>query len=65
MVSQRCFSCNKKVGLLGFDCRCNNIYCSKCRYPEDHSCIFDHKNYGRELLKTELVKVVPKKIKEL
>lgn len=65
MTKQRCFSCNKKVGLLGFDCKCNNIYCSKCRMPEDHSCSFDHKTYAREVLKTGLIKVVPKKIEIL
>jgi len=65
MIKQQCFFCKKKVGILRFYCKCNNIYCSKCRHPEDHSCNFDYKNNGRELLKTELVKVVPKKFEEL
>jgi hemolysin activation/secretion protein len=33
----RCFSCNKKVGLLGFRCRCDYVFCSMHRYVSDHS----------------------------
>lgn len=39
----RCFSCKKKVGLLGFKCRCNFIFCSGHRHAGDHNCEFDYK----------------------
>ena len=41
--SNRCFICNKKVGLVTFTCKCNSIkfYCSKHRTPESHSCTYD------------------------
>lgn len=34
----RCFGCSKRVGLLGFECRCTHVFCSKCRMPENHDC---------------------------
>jgi len=39
----RCFICNKKVGLVTFTCKCSsiNLYCSKHRMPESHSCTYD------------------------
>ncbi|KAL3521460.1 hypothetical protein ACH5RR_019609 [Cinchona calisaya] len=43
----RCGCCNKKVGLLGFSCRCRGIFCSVHRYPEEHACIFDFKAQAR------------------
>ncbi|KAG6619004.1 hypothetical protein I3842_Q114300 [Carya illinoinensis] len=45
-----CKSCNKKVGLTGFDCRCGNVFCGMHRYPEEHACTVDFKAIGREVL---------------
>ncbi|CAN8275282.1 unnamed protein product [Cochlearia groenlandica] len=40
----RCKVCKKKVGLLGFDCRCGQVFCGSHRYPEEHSCLLDYKS---------------------
>ncbi|KAL5061099.1 hypothetical protein RYX36_032703 [Vicia faba] len=48
--TNRCKSCNKKVGLLGFSCRCGNLFCKKHRYPEEHACKVDLKEIGRQIL---------------
>ena len=60
--SKRCFCCNKKVGYLGFQCRCINMdnvpntFCTSCRFPrtncgdKGHDCNFDYKQLGRTLL---------------
>ncbi|KAJ9139966.1 hypothetical protein P3X46_030657 [Hevea brasiliensis] len=45
-----CSTCNKRVGLTGFECRCGNLFCGKHRYPEEHSCGFDYKAYAREIM---------------
>ena len=37
----RCFSCRKKIGLTGTECRCGYVFCGIHRYPEEHSCDFD------------------------
>jgi len=46
----RCWSCSKKVGLLGYDCRCGYIYCAQHRYAEDHECDYNFKEAGRQYL---------------
>lgn len=51
--NNRCHSCNKRVGLLGFSCRCRRMFCSGHRYPEEHACNFDHKAHGRIALSKE------------
>jgi hypothetical protein len=60
MVKKRCVCCNKKVGLLGFNCRClndddePNTFCAVCRIPrvnpsdDGHDCNFDYKELGRQ-----------------
>ncbi|KAI3877136.1 hypothetical protein MKX03_023846 [Papaver bracteatum] len=50
VAKNRCFSCNKKVGLTGIKCKCGSVFCSLHRYPEKHSCDFDYKSVGRETL---------------
>jgi hypothetical protein len=50
----RCFVCNKKVGLTGIECRCEGVYCGVHRYPSQHACAFDHKEHDRANLKTTL-----------
>ncbi|KAI3838522.1 hypothetical protein MKW92_046961 [Papaver armeniacum] len=50
VVKNRCFSCNKKVGLTGIKCKCGSVFCSMHRYPEKHSCDFDYKAAGKETI---------------
>lgn len=62
MVKKRCTCCNKKVGLLGFPCRCinskndPNIFCADCRVPrtnpsdKGHDCNYDYKKLGRKII---------------
>jgi len=44
----RCWTCNKKIGLTGFQCRCGYFYCPGHRYADQHSCPFDYKKMGRD-----------------
>ena len=50
----RCFVCNKKVGLTGIECRCEGMFCGVHRYPSQHACTFNHKEHDRANLKTTL-----------
>lgn len=52
-TTNRCHICNKKVGLLGFTCRCGGRFCGVHRYPEVHSCKWDFKTSGRVVLAKE------------
>ncbi|KAK9047987.1 hypothetical protein SSX86_033051 [Deinandra increscens subsp. villosa] len=49
-VSNRCVRCNKKVGVMGFKCRCGETFCGSHRYPEEHDCEFDFKRTGRDAI---------------
>lgn len=44
----RCSSCQKRVGLTGFRCRCGDLFCASHRYSDTHDCSFDYKALGRE-----------------
>ncbi|KAJ6386552.1 hypothetical protein OIU78_016466 [Salix suchowensis] len=49
-VKNRCECCTKKVGLMGFNCRCGKNFCRAHRYPKDHSCTFDFKTLDQQNL---------------
>lgn len=49
-ASNRCFGCNKKVGLMGFKCKCGSTFCGDHRYPEKHECSFNFKEAGRDAI---------------
>uniref|UniRef100_A0A0D9WEW0 AN1-type domain-containing protein n=1 Tax=Leersia perrieri TaxID=77586 RepID=A0A0D9WEW0_9ORYZ len=44
----RCNVCRKRVGLTGFRCRCEKLFCPRHRHSETHECSFDYKTAGRE-----------------
>jgi len=48
--ANRCWLCNKRVGLTGFKCRCGGTFCSSHRYSENHECSFNYKGVGREAI---------------
>ncbi|KAL7618778.1 hypothetical protein Lser_V15G02543 [Lactuca serriola] len=49
----RCSGCRKKVGLLGFRCRCGEMFCSEHRYTDRHDCSYDYKAAGRKAIARE------------
>ncbi|KAL6517209.1 hypothetical protein OROHE_017915 [Orobanche hederae] len=53
VLKSRCGLCNKKLGLLGFECRCGVNFCPAHRYPEAHVCNFDFKNAGKISIEKE------------
>ncbi|XP_043101344.1 AN1-type zinc finger protein 6 isoform X2 [Puntigrus tetrazona] len=61
----RCFSCRKKVGLTGFDCRCGHLFCSIHRYSDTHNCSFDYKADAAEKIRKENPLIVGEKIKKI
>jgi predicted nucleic acid binding AN1-type Zn finger protein len=59
--ANRCVTCRRKVGLTGFLCRCGGTFCGPHRYADAHSCGFDYKAQGREMIaKQNPVVVAPK-----
>lgn len=47
---KRCTTCNKRVGLTGFNCRCGNLFCAVHRYSDKHDCPFDYRTAAREAI---------------
>ena len=43
--TKRCnhITCNKKLVMFDFICKCDNHFCMQHRNPEDHNCTFDFK----------------------
>ncbi|CAI0412631.1 unnamed protein product [Linum tenue] len=46
----RCNTCNKRVGLTGFKCRCGHVFCANHRYSDKHGCAFDYRTAAREAI---------------
>ena len=57
-----CWKCEKRVGYLGFTCRCSYTFCNAHRHFSDHNCDFDYKTLERERLRKENPLVASKKI---
>ncbi|KAL8210460.1 hypothetical protein R6Q57_004897 [Mikania cordata] len=49
----RCSGCKRKVGLIGFRCRCGEMFCSEHSYTDRHDCSYDYKVAGREAIARE------------
>lgn len=58
----RCYYCKRRIGLLGFQCRCGYKFCAKHRYANQHSCSFDYKTHDRKQLEKQNVSLENKKI---
>uniref|UniRef100_A0AAY5EEN7 AN1-type domain-containing protein n=1 Tax=Electrophorus electricus TaxID=8005 RepID=A0AAY5EEN7_ELEEL len=61
----RCFTCRKKVGLTGFDCRCGNLFCAIHRYSDKHDCPYDYRGAAAARIRKENPIVVAEKIQKL
>ena len=46
----RCYLCSKRVGLTGFKCRCEYVFCGAHRLAEAHNCSYDYKKVERQRL---------------
>ena len=58
----RCFYCNKKIGILGFACKCEYVFCSSHRHEDDHECTFSHEERIKDKLTEQNQKVEASKM---
>ena len=58
----RCYCCKKKVGMLGITCKCGKLFCTSHMHPESHECSFNHKEFKKEQLTNNLIKLEADKI---
>jgi hypothetical protein len=61
----RCFSCNKRVGLTGFKCRCEFVFCSTHRYSDKHDCEYDYKAVARDMITKANPTVIADKVQRV
>lgn len=61
----RCFTCRKKVGLTGFECRCGGLYCAIHRYSDKHECSFDYREHGAAEIRRNNPVVIGEKIQKI
>ncbi|KQK20731.1 zinc finger A20 and AN1 domain-containing stress-associated protein 7-like [Brachypodium distachyon] len=64
-TKNRCEACRKKVGLLGFACRCGGTYCGAHRHAAGHGCGFDYKAAGRDQIARQNPLVAPSKLDKI
>ena len=46
----KCWNCQKKAGVLGFECKCGFVFCKAHRLPENHKCSYDFAVEGKKQL---------------
>eukprot|EP01017_Pseudomicrothorax_dubius_P017477 TRINITY_DN19696_c0_g1_i2.p1 TRINITY_DN19696_c0_g1~~TRINITY_DN19696_c0_g1_i2.p1 ORF type:complete len:150 (-),score=37.31 TRINITY_DN19696_c0_g1_i2:120-569(-) len=63
--TSKCWLCARKVGMLGYKCRCEYTFCKNHRLPEDHDCDFDFQTREREKLQKANPTVVASKLKDI
>lgn len=57
-----CNVCRKRVGVLGFDCKCGKIFCGAHRYHDKHNCTYDYASSAKEQLVKDNPCVKPLKL---
>lgn len=63
--SDKCHVCKKRIGLLGFTCKCSGRYCALHRSSFDHQCTYDHAKEAKRLLEIQNQKVENYKVAKL
>jgi len=63
--TNKCNKCSKKVGILGFKCKCDSTFCKGHRLPEDHDCDYDFKQAGAAQLAKANPVVMASKISKI
>jgi len=61
--TSRCWTCNRKIGLTGFQCKCEFFFCAEHRYSDRHECAFDFKAVGKQQLAKANPVIAPAKLK--
>ena len=51
LKNNRCQICNKRYGLIPFECNCGGKFCTQHRYTDSHNCEFDHLSLESERLR--------------
>ena len=58
-------SCNKRFGIIPYECKCGLKFCAKHRHDFDHNCTYDRKLDDTNKLKKILIDSKPKRIDKI
>jgi hypothetical protein len=64
-MSNRCEQCRKKLGVIEYKCKCGKLFCITHLHAEEHSCVFDYKAEGKNILKKLDVGPLASKIQKI
>lgn len=48
--SNKCATCKKRVGLIGFTCWCGDLFCALHRYSDKHDCPYNYHYAARDAI---------------
>jgi len=54
--------CKIKLVLSDFACKCDKFYCSQHRYSDNHSCSYDYKAAGKNVLEKQMPAISARKV---
>eukprot|EP00808_Paulinella_micropora_P003508 g23123.t1 len=63
--TNRCWQCNKRIGITGVECRCGYVFCGVHRYADQHNCSFDYRKLQRKKLEKENFQLQRKKFERI
>jgi hypothetical protein len=63
--NEKCWKCDKRVGLLGFTCKCKYVFCGKHRHGPDHNCQYNWEKYDRKRLEAQNKQFKVEKLKKI
>jgi hypothetical protein len=61
----KCTKCRVNIGVIGFPCRCEGLFCSAHRYANEHNCTFDYREHGAEEIRKNNPQVIGEKITKI
>ena len=61
-----CTHCARRLKITStYHCRCGGMFCGRHRHSESHTCSFDYKTSGRQMLAAATTKVEPPKLPKI
>lgn len=63
---KRCEQCSQRLGVATtYECRCGGLFCAQHRYAETHTCTFDYRTAGRNMIQMTNPLVAPNKLPKI
>ena len=54
MSKPRCHACKKCLGVMSYQCKCEQLYCISHLPPQEHGCTYDYKKEARILIQQQM-----------